>query len=359
MTDRPNRLPARPALRTRRRQQPGERRVAERAGVDVLSHVLHCVRLTGSMFFLVEASSPWSSQAPAGRAIARAVMPGWQHLISYHVITRGACWGGLAGEEPQRLEEGDILVIPHGAPYHLADDPGVRPPCDAEATLPFFRRMAAGELPSRVVEGGGGRVSTRFICGFLGCDSRPFNPVLAALPQVLYVRRAATSRDGVASLIELAVRELTLRRSGSQEVLLRLSELMFMEVVRSHLESLDDMRSGWLAGLRDPVVARALAMLHGAPAEPWTLGALAARIGASRSSLAERFSRIVGQPPMTYLAAWRMQLATRMLSDADEKVAAVAAAVGYESEAAFSRAFKKHLGEAPANWRMGARPPAA
>ncbi len=308
------------------------------------------VRLTGSLFFLVEATTPWLTQAPRTSVFAH-VMPAAQHLISYHVITEGTCWAGLVGESPQPMQAGDILVVPHGDPYFLAAPRDAAQTYGEQEAISFFQRMAAGELPAVINEGGGGADKTTFICGFLGCDSRPFNPILAALPRVIHLRRASSAIDHLGHLIQVALSELRAPRAGSREVLLRLSELMFVEVVRRYLAETSGDRSDWLVGLRDPLVACALACLHGQPAHAWTLEALATRSNTSRTTLAERFLYYVGQPPMQYLAAWRMQLATRLLADGNAKVKSVAEAVGYESEAAFSRAFKKHAGVAPSEWR--------
>lgn len=320
---------------------------ARASAPDLLSDVLRSVRLTGSMFFLVESSAPWVTKAPNARSFAPVVLPRAQHLISYHVVTSGDCWAGVEGQALERFEVGDILVVPHGDAYLLADAPTVDHACDGDEALAFFEQMSSGRMPSVVVEGGGGEPRTQFICGFLGIDSRPFNPVLAALPRMIHLRRAD---DALHRLVEIALGELRGKRSGSDGVLLRLAELMFVEVVRRHLDAAS---TGWLAGLRDPLVARALQCLHGAPAEPWTLDALADRIGSSRSVLADRFAQVVGAPPMHYLAQWRMQLAARRLDDdASAKVATVAQAVGYASQAAFSRAFKKLAGVAPAQWRQ-------
>jgi AraC-like DNA-binding protein len=341
MTKLPDRLPSRPDD-------------AEDSGGDahdVLSDVLSSIRLTGSMFFLVEATTPWRTQAPATRTFARAVMPAAQHLISYHVVTQGNCWGGLAGEEPQKLNTGDILVVPQGDPYFLAEPPDALSAYSDDGAVSFFRRMAAGELPTVVSEGGGGAKHTEFICGFLGCDARPFNPILAALPRVLHLRAHTGERERLSHLVDFALAELRQREQGSREVLLRLSELMFVEVVRRHLLNTAVERPDWLAGLRDPLVARVLAQIHAHPARGWSLKALAAMTGASRSTLAERFLQYVGQPPMHYLIAWRMQLAARQLAEGSAKVRAVAESVGYASEAAFSRAFKKHTGVSPSDWR--------
>jgi AraC-like DNA-binding protein len=324
---------------------------AAASGTDVLSDVLHSVRLTGSMLFLVDATTPWVSWAPKAEAFRRVVLPASQHLISYHVVTAGHCWAGLCGAPLERFEVGDVLVVPHGDAYILADPPDAQAAYGAEEAVTFFRKMAAGELPSLVSEGGGGTERTQFICGFLGCDLRPFNPVLAALPTMIHLRAATQAADRMHHLIEFALYELREPRSGSQGVLLRLAELMFVEVVRRHLETMSDTQTGWLAGLHDPLVARTLALLHGAAAHRWTLDELAAQAGSSRSVLAERFSQRVGQPPMQYLTQWRMQLAARLLAEPRAKIVAVAEAVGYESEAAFSRAFKKSVGVAPTAWR--------
>jgi AraC-like DNA-binding protein len=322
--------------------------------IDVLSDVLRSVRLSGAMYFLVEASTPWITRAPAASSFAAAVLPRAQHLISYHLVTAGTCWGGLEGQAPERLEAGDILVVPHGAPYFLAAPPDTQAGYgDAEA-VSFFERMAAGELPSVVTEGGGGPDTTHFICGFLGCDIRPFNPVLAALPEVLVLRGGPGLDARMKPLIDFALSELRELRSGRQEVLLRLSELMFIETVRRYVEALPNAHEGWLAGLRDPLVARVLALLHGRPSRAWTLDSLAAEAGASRSVLSERFAQRVGQAPMQYLAAWRMQLAARLLAKPGARVKTIAEAVGYDSEAAFSRAFRRAAGMPPAAWRNGA-----
>lgn len=325
-------------------------------GADVLSDVLDTVRLTGAVFFPMEASVPWVDEVPAASAFAPVVLPGAQHVVSYHIVTAGACWAAIAGEPVVRLQAGDILVVPHGDPYVLSSAPGLRSDAAPEAVIDFFRQLAAGPVPPMVSEGGDGPKCAELICGFLGCDVRPFNPVLQALPRLVHLERPdhATGRDRLTELVAFAVEESRQRRAGARCVLLRLSEILFVEVVRRCLDSVPAER-GWLAGLRDPVVGQALLAIHERPAAPWTLDALARGAGASRSALADRFTHLVGQPPMHYLARWRMQLAARRLEEASSKVAAVALEVGYDSEAAFSRAFKKIAGASPAAWRRSAR----
>jgi AraC-like DNA-binding protein len=318
---------------------------------DTLSDVLEGVRLTGALFFLVDAWTPWVAEAPATAALAPAILPRGQQVISYHLITQGSCWCEIEGRSPVPLSAGDVIVVPHGDAYSLSSEPGLRSGLTPEETLGWFRQMAAGELPFVVNEGGDGPERIGVVCGFLGCDTVPFNPILATLPELVHVPLPRMGADHLAVLIELAVVEARDRRAGGRSVLLRIGELMFVEVVRRYLSSVEANERGWLAGLRDPVVGRALALLHEAPARSWTLDDLARKAGASRTVLTERFTHLVGQPPMHYLAAWRIQLASRRLGDGAAKISTVAGEVGYESEAAFSRAFKRLTGVAPAVWR--------
>ncbi|HEX2502066.1 MAG TPA: AraC family transcriptional regulator [Methylomirabilota bacterium] len=332
------------------------------ASPDALSDVLRTVRLTGALFFLVDASTPWTIELPDGKALAPAILPGAQHVISYHIVTEGSCWGGVREGAAVRLQAGDVLVLPHGDAYAMSTGPDAHGGPDRAEVLAFMRQMATGELPFVVSEGGGGRKRLRLVCGFLGCDLEPFNPLLATLPRLLHVRRGPRSTgDPLDQLIDFTVAESRERRAGGECVRLRLSELMFVEVVRRHLATLPAEETGWLAGLRDPMVGRALALLHSRPAQPWTLESLARDVGLSRSVLAERFAHLVGHPPMGYLTRWRMQVAARLLADGLAKVSAVAREIGYDSEAAFSRAFKRAAGMPPGVWRRrhAARPAAA
>ena len=319
---------------------------------DVLSDVLRAVRLTGAVYFDFELSSPWVAQAPPSSEIAASVMPGAQRVIEYHLMARGSCWGEVAGHQPIRLDEGDVIVFPQGDAHILSSAPGMR----ATPDMSMFRRPTT-PLPLVYEFGGGGADRARIVCCFLGFDERPFNPLLAALPRVIHLSAAAhdAATGWLATLLNMAVRESGSARAGSENILSRLSELMFVEALRRYLEALPPTQTGWLAGLRDRVVGQALAALHAAPTEEWTVERLARLAGVSRSVFAERFNEMVGQPPMQYLAMWRMQLASRLLTEGSH-VAAVAAAVGYESEAAFSRAFKKRVGRAPAAWRREAAP---
>ncbi len=318
---------------------------------DVLSDVLRIVRLTGAVYFDLQMSAPWVAEAPPSCDIAGVVMPGAQRVIEYHLIARGSCWGHAIGREPVRLHEGDLIVFPQGDAHVLSSAPGLRHP----PNLALFDR---GSMPLPLYyEFGGGGEGTHVVCCFLGCDDRPYNPLLAALPPVIHLS-ATNPPPGVAtgwlrSLFDIAVRESASTRPGRENMLARVSELMFVETIRGYLEALPETQMGWLAGVRDPVIGRALTSLHAEPRRPWTVEALARDAGASRSVLAERFTALVGQPPMQYLALWRMQIASRAILDGSS-IASVAESVGYESEAAFSRAFKKLVGQSPATWRKQA-----
>lgn len=318
--------------------------------MDTLSDVFRVVRLTGAVFFDVRAGSPWVATAPAAREIADRVMPGCDHVIEFHAVTGGTCWGGLLDTPPVRLEAGDVIVFPHGDPHVLSSAPGLR----AE---PNHARIAAVEGNPRpfTLRTGSEKEDVRVVCGFLGCDARPFNPLLSTLPRVLHVSGGDEGHPALRLFVDLAMKESAARRLGGECVLSKLSELMFVEAVRRHVEALAPEERGWLAGLRDDVVGRALARLHGDPARAWTVDELGRAVGLSRSALAERFTLFLGQPPMQYLAQWRMQLAARMLRDGTATIATIASATGYASEAAFSRAFKKFVGSPPAAFRQQRR----
>jgi AraC-like DNA-binding protein len=321
---------------------------------DPLSEVLRTIRLTGVVFFTHQMSSPWQPiHVPQGMSLAPALAPGAQDVISYHVMTEGSCWAGLPDGERVRIDAGDVLVLPRGDRYFMSNDGGAPTSApDLPGTIAFLRGVATGHLPFAIASGGGGPERVGVVCGFLGCDRLPFNPLLSSLPRLLVVRRGAVSPDDrLERLIHLTLAESRNRQAGGETVRVRLSELMFVEVIRRHLTTIAPGQGGWLAGLRDEVVARSLAVLHRDPARQWTLFAVAKAAGVSRSALADRFMRLIGEPPMQYLARWRMQIAAQRLADQSAKVSTVALEVGYRSEAAFSRAFKRLTGIAPAAWR--------
>ncbi len=320
---------------------------------DALSDLLRTVRLTGATFFDISAKAPWVVESPPQKMILPKILPGAEHLIAYHVVTEGRCFANIVGEAPVAVEAGEVIVFTKCDPHIMASGPGMRP----EPTPPDLVEAAnVSQLPF-VLSFSGDGPSARLVCGYLACDARPFNPLLDNLPPVI---KAGNSHDADANwlgqFIRFAVMESAEKRAGGESVLAKLSELMFIEVVRRHLEALPPEQAGWLAGLRDPFIGKALSLMHGGPTHDWTLEELAKQVGLSRSVLAERFTDLVGMPPMQYLANWRMQIAAGLLSGGNANVATVAAEIGYASEAAFSRAFKKMMGVPPSLWRRRVRP---
>ena len=321
---------------------------------DPLSDVLRTVRLSGAIFFVVDATTPWCVDVPAASSFSRIILPQAQHIVSYHVVVEGKGFASIPGMDPIQFDTGDVIVFPHADPYVMQSALGVPPEFDAEQMVQFFRDMACGKLPFVVSEGGGGEPNAKFVCGFLGCDARPFNPLLDALSRLIHIRnQPADENDLLAQLVRLTLSQTRAARAGSECLRLGLSELMFVEAIRRHLAALPPNGRGWLAGLRDAVVGRALTNLHRFPANAWTLDSLAREVGSSRSVLAERFTLLVGRPPMQYLTAWRIQLAARALGDG-KSIGTVAHEVGYSSESAFSRTFKKVAGVAPSQWKNSA-----
>ncbi len=326
--------------------------------LDTLSEVLRSVRLRGAVFLHVEGDEPWVAEAPPARELAALMMPSVDHMMEYHVVTRGSCWGAVVGEQPVRLETGDVIMFPHGDAHVLSSAPGLRAEAPADRTplaqldeLPVFLSYR-GETATLTQPGMCSNDCTTLVCGFFGCDVRPFNPLIASLPRLLHVRAAnAGGDDWIEQFMRFAVAEARERRPGSEALLERLSETMFVALLRRYLDGLPEGQTGWLAGLRDRFVGRALALMHESPDHDWTIDSLSEKVGLSRSALHERFNQFTGYAPMQYLANWRMQVAARLLTQTSANVASIALEVGYESEAAFSRAFKRATGVAPATWR--------
>jgi AraC-like DNA-binding protein len=315
--------------------------------MDPLSDLLRMVRLDGAYFYCVEAAEPWSVSTRHARELAPRIMPGSDHLIPYHILTQGRCFVGVVGEEQIEMAAGDVIVFPQGDGHVLSSARGLRVGDDAISGYPEH-------YPHTAVFGSDRPPSASFVCGFLGCDLRPFNPLLAALPRRLHM--PAMSDGWLDGFTRRLTEEVRLGRAGANGVLTRLAELMFLDVLRRHLEKLPAGQTGWLAGLRDELVGRVLTLLHARPGHPWTLDELAREAASSRSNVAQRFTELVGQPPMQYLAQWRMQVAANHLTGSSAKLAAIAAEVGYESEAAFSRAFKRATSMSPGAWREARRP---
>jgi AraC-like DNA-binding protein len=318
--------------------------------MDVLSEVLKVVKLQGALFFNGEFSSPWSFCSPPSCTIAPYVSPTAVHVIIYHLLTAGRASARLVDGERIVLEAGDIVIFPHGDAHILENGP----PTKALDMAEELERILSQKLKlSR--QGGGGEV-TRFVCGFMACEPRLSQVFLSGLPMVFKVSiRDDASGRWLENSIRFSVNEADAYRAGGEAVLAKLSEVLFVETLRAYIARLPPEQTGWLAGARDPEVGRTLALMHRNPAHAWTIAALAKEAGVSRSVLAERFRHYLNQAPMAYLTRWRLQLGSQMLVSSSHSVAQVAAEVGYESEAAFSRAFKREFDTPPARFRSQSR----
>lgn len=316
--------------------------------MDALSDVLKSVRLEGAVYLHGEFSAPWCISARSGLDSVLDRLAPADHVVFFHYVVQGECHvrDARAGLDV-RAVQGDLIVCAHGGGQTMASDLRLEP-IDAD-TLPVLGKR--GDAITRLRHGGGGPV-TRVVCGYLACSRSACRPVLDALPAVVSI----PTRDGAAAalvheLLQIGVSESAQARPGAQSLLAKLSELLFVEAVRRYADGLPAGRSGWLAGLRDPHVGRALGLLHADPAKMWTVDDLATRVALSRSALAERFTSLVGEPPMQYLSRWRLALAAQALRAGPEPIARIAERSGYESDAAFSRAFKREFGVPPAAWR--------
>ena len=322
---------------------------------DTLSEVLRAVRLRGAVFFLVSGRSEWAAEAPSTTEIAPLLMRGVDHVMEYHAVAQGSCWAGIPGGPSVQLLAGDVVMLPQGDAHVMSSAPGLRGTPD----LGWFSGVPADQLPLRIAYEGqnvlpsappGFVADASIVCGFLGCDLHPFNPLIAALPRLLHLRGSG-EHAWIAAFTQQALAESHARRPGGEAMLARISELMFVDAVRRYADQLPSQSAGWLAGMRDRFVGRTLALMHEAPEQDWSIDELGRRVGLSRSALHERFVELIGVPPMQYLAQWRMQAAARLLLETRASVAAIALDVGYDSEAAFARAFKRLVGKPPAAWR--------
>jgi len=314
--------------------------------MDALSAALNSVRMTGAIFFNAVCTAPWGFAVPPLKRVAHALAPGTERLVSYHLVTEGKAMVRFDNDNEVPVAAGDIVIIPHGDAHTVTNGS----PSRLIHTVESLGEYLAGTLSTMQV-GGGGEV-THFVCGYFGCDRHADRLFLAGLPQMI---RINIRGDAAGEWLETSIRHLVCEadsgRPGTTVLLSKMAEALFVETLRRYTERLPPGQVGWLAGARDPIVGAALALMHGKPCHPWTLAELTVQIGTSRSVLMERFARFLGESPLAYLARWRLQLAARHLQATRNTVLQVASDVGYESEAAFNRAFKREFGLPPAQYR--------
>jgi AraC-like DNA-binding protein len=313
--------------------------------MDALSETLRVVRLVGAIFINGRFTAPWCYQSPRADTVAPMLEPGAERIVIFHLITEGECHVELEGQAPVHLSAGDVVLFPQGHAHRMMSQPGLAPAVGARLDAVLSRR------PRQLVYGGGG-ARTRLVCGYLACDARLAQMLLAGLPPLVKVNvRGSDAGIWLEASVRYALAEARSPRPGGAGVLAKLSEVLFIEVLRLHMNEQSPGRTGWLAGLRDRVVGAALNAMHAEPAKAWTLDALAHAAHTSRSVLAERFMQLVGSAPMHYLTQWRMLLASNLLLRGNAPLARIAEDVGYQTDTAFSRAFRREFGVPPATWR--------
>jgi AraC-like DNA-binding protein len=314
--------------------------------MDAISEILSGVKLHGASFFSAEFSAPWGLSAPASSVMVDALAPA-AHLLLYHFVIDGRALARLTNGQSIDLGPGDVVVFPHGDAHEMTSVKGPKPPYPDYG---ISSKIKSRDLST--LKAGGGGDTARFVCGYMACDPFISRPILSGLPPVFKVN-IRTDRSGhwlEESILHL-VEEANSGRVGSAAMLAKLSEALFVDTLRRYVAGLPEQQVGWLAGARDPIVGKSLGLLHSQVAHPWTIAGLADAVGISRSALVERFTRYLSEPPMTYLTRWRLQLAARSLESTPRGVADIAGEVGYESEAAFNRAFKREFGRPPGKYR--------
>jgi AraC family transcriptional regulator, alkane utilization regulator len=317
--------------------------------MDALSDVLKSVRLEGAVYLNAEFTAPWCIRGELGLASVRQRLAGAEHVAFFHFLTEGACKVRLAdGGEVLKASAGDLILFPQEGKHLMGTDLQLAP-METQAAISPHPESGAELFQMRH---GGGGAATRFVCGYLALSVSVFRPLLEALPHVLRIPMGDGPAAGLLrELLRVGVRESSALRPGAESMLAKVSELMFVEAMRRYAETVPPGGQGWLAGVRDAHVGHALALLHAAPGRAWTVDQLAREVALSRSALAERFAALVGEPPIQYLMRWRLALAAQTLRSEGDAIARVAERSGYESEAAFSRAFKREFGVPPAAWR--------
>jgi AraC-like DNA-binding protein len=317
--------------------------------LDLAPQVLELVRFTGGVFIRSRFSEPWAYTAPPTLSVDGVLPAGEGGLVVFHIVAEGRCNLVLDDGSTQEMVAGDVLVMPYGD-AHAMSSPSPGEPVSITTLLP---PAPWTEFPE-IVHGGDGD-TTRIICGYLRGDALLFDPVLRALPSMFVVRPSGPQAAFVQASFEYALSATEPATAvGSNATDPRLMELLFGEALRIYLRDSDASLTGWLAALRDPVVGRALALLHAEPAREWTVPDLARAVAVSRTVLVDRFNEMLGVPPIRYLTEWRLNLAAGLLRTTDLTVAQIAGRVGYGAEDAFSRAFKRRFGAAPAHWRADA-----
>jgi AraC-like DNA-binding protein len=319
--------------------------------MDALSEILHSVKMEGAVFYNAELTAPWGVRSASSRELASFFGQSCKHVVMYHFMTQGRARCEVESSiHAVDLIAGDIVVLPHGDGHILSNG---SPASILDGAKQLEQMFSQGMIPTRI--GGGGELTT-FVCGYMKCDLEVSKMFLGGLPPVFKVHvRKDNAGQWLENSVRFSVKEANSSRPGSNAVLAKISEAIFAETLRRYMAELPQEQIGWLAGARDPWVGAALAQIHRSPESRWTIAMLAREVGISRSVLAERFRHFLGEAPMSYLSRWRLHLGARMLTSTSYSVARISGDVGYESEPAFNRAFKREFGVPPARFRTRAR----
>jgi AraC-like DNA-binding protein len=312
------------------------------APVDPLGEALHYLRMSGAFYCRSELTAPWALALPQMRG------------LNFHVVTSGRCWLEMDGIEPRRLEPGDLVLLPHGEGHRLSSEPG-RP----AVPLDDLRQEHVSERYAILRHGGGG-APTHLVCGAVRFDHPAAHHIVRLLPKVMHVESGWSSHVGMTDWMQSALRLMAAEaeelRPGGETVITRLADILVIQAIRAWIEGEPAAQTGWLAALQDKRIGRAIALIHRDPSREWSVASLASEVAMSRSGFTARFSELVGEPAMQYVTRWRMLVALTWLSQDDAALSGMAARLGYQSEAAFSRAFKRIIGTSPGAVRRSSAP---
>ena len=307
------------------------------APVDPLGEALHFLRMSGTFYCRSELTAPWALALPAAKV-----------CLSFHVVTSGRCWLEVEGAENRLLQPGDLALVPHGEGHQLSSEPGTAAPSVHDLHHEHVSDRYA------ILRHGGGGAATSLVCGAVRFDHPAAHHLVKLLPRMIHVEASISPQmDWIQSTLRVMATEAKELRPGGETVITRLADILVIQAIRSWIEQDPAAQTGWLGALQDKQIGRAITLVHRDPARPWTLASLASEVAMSRSGFAARFSELVGEPAMHYVTRWRMHVAVTWLKEEDAGLGDLAGRLGYQSEAAFSRAFKRFMGVSPGAVRRG------
>jgi len=319
--------------------------------MDILSDVLDTIHIKGALYFEVEAGQPWVLVNPPMNLIGSFMIPDVEHVIPFHIMLDGNGWAKSGNDivPPIKLEAGDVVMFPGGASHMMTSN--IDNWQGTAAAASFYEQTASKEEPFTVVKIGEDGERSKFVCGYIGFNAKPLEPLFQTLPEILLIKEHMNKGGLMNQLLASTLDEMNKSGEGARNIVTKLTELIFTQALRQHMESkATDQKQTWITAMRDEHIGKALKLIHQQPFKKWTLDMLAKDCGLSRSSLAERFNHCVGQAPISYINRWRMQIASKLLHDG-MSILQVTDHIGYSSESAFQKAFKRYVGCTAGEWR--------